>query len=106
MLKTGKGDKCSHKIVDRHASYTAKPGFHVAQADVEVLPNPFQRDGTWDVHVEQVVCRDAHVLAAHEKLVRRRHVLVEDLGGDGGKCRVRYPGAFSQGWVSSEACNE
>lgn len=71
-----------HQVVNRHASDPPNPGLHVADADVEVLADALLGDLAGHVHVEQVVLADLHVLAAHEHLVRRRHVLVEDLGGD------------------------
>lgn len=82
-----------HQVVDRHAADAAQPALHVSEPDVEVLADALLRDLAGDVHVEQVLRRDLHFLAADVELVGRWHVLVEHLGRDGGERRVRDPGA-------------
>lgn len=83
----------SHEVVDGNTANTPDPRLHVAEANVEVLPDAVLGDGAGDVHVEQVVGRDVDVLAADEELVGSGHVLVEDLGGDGREGGVRDPGS-------------
>ena len=83
----------SHEVVDGNTADAPNPGLHVAEANVQVLPDAVLSDPAGNVHVEQVVGGDVDVLAADEELVRGRHVLVEDLGGDGRESRVRNPSA-------------
>lgn len=75
-------DRNSHQVVNRHASNAPDPGLHIAEADVQVLADARLGNLAGDVHVEQVILANLDVLAAVEKLVWRRHVLVEDLDGD------------------------
>ena len=90
-------EKHVHQVVDGHAAYAADPGLHVAQANVEVFADAVLGDAAGDVHVEEVVLANLDVLAAHKQLVRGGHVLVEDVGGDGGQGRVGDPGAVVAG---------
>lgn len=86
-----------HEVVDGHAADAADPGFHVAEADVEVLADTGFGDFAGDVHVEEVVGGDVHVFAADVHLVGGRHVLVEDVGCDGGEGWVGNPGTVVAG---------
>lgn len=80
-----------HQVVDRHTSNAADPCFHIAETNVEILANALLGDLSWDVHVQQVVLANLHVLPPDEKLVRRRHILIEDVRGDGCQRGVCYP---------------
>jgi hypothetical protein len=82
-----------HEVVDGHAADAPHPSLHVAQADVEVLPNAIFGDLAWHVHVQQIVGSDVHIFPAHMHLVGRGHVFVEDFGCNGSKRWVSDPGA-------------
>ena len=86
-----------HEVVDGDAADAAEPALHVADADVQVLADTVLGDLAGDVHVQEVVAGDVDILAAHEHLVGCGHVLVEDLGRDGGERRVGDPGAVVAG---------
>lgn len=86
-------NKNSHQVVDRNTSDAPNPGLHVPQSNVEVLADSLLGDLARDVHVEEVVGGDVHVLAADEELVGRGHVLVEDFGRDAGESGMSNPGS-------------
>jgi hypothetical protein len=86
-----------HEEVDGHAAHTAYPGFHVAEADVEVLANAVFGDLSWHVHVQQIVSSDVHIFPTHMHLVGFGHVLVEDLGCNGSERWVSDPSAIVTG---------
>lgn len=86
-----------HEEVDGHAADAADPGFHVAEADVEILADAGLGDLAGNVHVEQVIGGDVDILAADVHLVRCGHVLVEDVRGDLGERRVSDPGTIVAG---------
>jgi hypothetical protein len=77
------GSSVFHEVVDGYAAHAADPGFHVAEADVEVLADTGFGHFAGDVHVEQVVGGDVHVFAAEVHLVGAGHMFVEDFGCDG-----------------------
>lgn len=88
-----KREETYHQVVDGHTANTTEPALHVGETDVEVLADAVLGDGAGDVAVQEVVGGDVDVLAAAEELVRSRHVLVEDLGGNSSEGRVSNPGA-------------
>jgi hypothetical protein len=83
-----------HEIVDGYTAHAADPGFHVAQADVEVLADAGFGYLAGNVHVEEVAGGDVDVFAADVHLVGCRHVLVEDFGCNGCESWVGYPCAI------------
>ena len=87
----------SHEVVDRNATGATDPSLHVPKANVEVLLDTVLGDAAGHVHVEEVVRANLDILATDEQLVRRGHVLVEDLGGDGRQRRVGHPGTVVAG---------
>lgn len=80
-----------HQVIDGHTSNAADPCLHVAETNVEVLANALLGDFSRNVHVQQIVLADLYILTPDKELVRRRHVLVKNIGGDGCQRRVRYP---------------
>jgi hypothetical protein len=86
-----------HEVVDGHTSDTTDPCLHIAQTNIEVLADTVLGDLARHVHVEQVVRSDVDILAAHMHLVGSGHVLVEDLGCDGGERWVSHPGTVVAG---------
>lgn len=80
-----------HEVVDRHTADTTNPSLHIAETNVEVLADTSLGDLAGDIHVQQVVGGDMNILATDVHLVGCRHVLVEDVRGDLGKCRVCDP---------------
>ena len=91
------GNITHHEIVDRNAADTTEPALHVAQTNVQVLPDTILSDATGDVGVEKVVGGDVHVLATHKQLVGSRHVLVKHIRCDRGESRVGNPGTVVTG---------
>src|SRR5579885_386834 len=73
-----RGGRVLHQVVERHAAGAPEPRLEIADADIEVLPEPRLGDRALG-HRQQIGGRDTHVLPLARDLVRLGHLLVEDL---------------------------
>ena len=87
-----RGGGVFHQVVDAARSRCREPGLEVVHADVDVVPQArsvIAPSGT----ASRSAAVTLHVLALAIDLVRRRHVLVEDLLRDRHQAGMRDPGA-------------
>ncbi len=87
-----RGGRVLHQIEERNASDAAQPGFQIAQAHGDILPESRFGDVALG-HGEQVRGCGMEVLELAVDLVGLGHVFVENFLGDGHKPRMGDPGA-------------
>lgn len=85
----------TYQVVDRNATDTTEPSFHVLQTNGKVVTNTSFSDRTRG-NSNEVVRVDTDVVAAHVDLVGLRHVLVEHGHSDRNKIRMSDPSTVYQ----------